>query len=143
MPVTALEPATVSALRIAVARLARRLRAERSADSLPLSQMSALATLVHHGPMTPGELAGCEKVQPPSMSRILAMLEDRGYVGREPHPTDRRQAVLSVTEAGRRLIAEDRRRRDVWLAGRLAELSAAELELVRAVVPLLDRLASS
>lgn len=139
----AVDPATASALRIAVMRLGRRLRAERSPESLPLSQMAALASLERHGTMTPGELAACERVQPPSMTRIIAMLEDGGYVRREPHASDRRQAVLSVTETGHRLLDEDRRRRDAWLARRLAELDPDELALLGAVLPVLDRLAST
>ena len=92
-----------TALRISVSRLARRLRAERVAlglqPDLSETQLAALATLVRHGPMTPGELAEHEKVQPPSMTRVIAVLEERSLVMRAPHTTDRRQVVLTVTEA--------------------------------------------
>jgi DNA-binding MarR family transcriptional regulator len=78
-----------TALRISVSRLARRLRAERIAlglqPDLSDTQLGALATLVNHGPMTPGELAEHEKVQPPSMTRVIAVLEDRSLVIRAPH----------------------------------------------------------
>src|SRR5690349_15368123 len=92
-------------LRISVNRLARRLRVERTVPGLgehPLSdtQLAALAALDRHGAMTPGELAGHEKVQPPSMTRVIAALVESGLVMRTPHPTDRRQVVLSTTQAG-------------------------------------------
>src|SRR5487761_1613521 len=68
-----------TALRISVSRLARRLRVERAAGLTELSdtQLAALAVLDKHGPMTPGELAEHEKVQPPSMTRVIAVLEER------------------------------------------------------------------
>ncbi len=132
-----------SAMRLSVMRLARRLRHERTDVSLSLSQTSALAALDRHGPMTPGELAAHERVQPPSMTRTLAVLEARELVTRIPHPTDGRQAIVSVTETARSLLREDRRRRDAWLAGRLAELSEVERALLQQAAPLLERLAQS
>src|SRR5690242_12363879 len=78
-------------VRMAVTRLARRLRNQRSDMSLTPSQLSALAALDKHGPLTPGALAEHEQVQPPSMTRVLAMLEDKGMVASHPHPTDGRQ----------------------------------------------------
>jgi DNA-binding transcriptional ArsR family regulator len=82
-------------LRIAVSRLARRIRAERAAKGLPElsdTQFAALAALARQAGMTPGELAAHEKVQPPSMTRVIAVLEERGLLARAPHPTDKRQA---------------------------------------------------
>ncbi len=135
--------AVASSLRIAVMRLARRLRAERADTSLSLSQLAAMATLSRHQPMTPGELAAHEKVQPPSMTRILAALEERGLVTRTPHPTDGRQSLLSMSEDGQALLDDDRRRRDAWLARRLAELDVHDRDVLRSAAALLDRLASS
>src|SRR5580692_10591070 len=118
------------ALRISVSRLARRLRAERLAKGLEPglsdTQLAALGALERHGAMTPGELAEHEKVQPPSMTRVLSALVDLQLVGREPHPSDRRQVVLTVTDAGRDLVHKARRRRDAWLAKRMKELTPAE-----------------
>src|SRR6202451_3940601 len=108
-----------SALRISVSRLARRLRAERLAKGLEPglsdTQLAALAALERHGAMTPGELAEHEKVQPPSMTRVVAVLEERGLVRRAAHPTDRRQVILTVTQQGRDLVQLVRRRREAWL----------------------------
>src|SRR5438874_13837679 len=104
------------ALRDAVGRLGRRMRAERAATDLSLGQWAALRTLDRHGPMTPSELAAHEKVQPPSMTRIIAKLDEHGYVARTPDPTDRRQVALSATAEGRALRADDRRRQDTRLS---------------------------
>ena len=132
-----------SVLRLSVMRLARRLRHERAETSLTLTQLSALAAIDRHGAMTPGELAAHERVQPPSMTRVLAVLEERALVTRTPHPTDGRQSIVSATDAARALLREDRRRREAWLVGRLAELSEADRAALRAVAPILDRLAQS
>ena len=135
-----------TALRISVSRLARRLRVERQAEglaSLSDTQLAALAVLDRHGPMTPGELAEHEKVQPPSMTRVIAVLEERLLVMRAPHLTDRRQVMLTVTEQGRDLVSQARRRRDEWLAKRLKELSADERAVLRAAAPVLEKLSQA
>jgi DNA-binding MarR family transcriptional regulator len=135
-----------TALRISVSRLARRLRVERQAEglaSLSDTQLAALAVLERHGPMAPGELAEHEKVQPPSMTRVIAVLEERGLVMRAAHPTDRRQVVLTVTEEGRALVSQARRRRDAWLAKRLKELTPEERALLRAAAPVLEKLSQA
>src|SRR6185437_1992401 len=93
--------------------------------------------------MTPGELADHEKVQPPSMTRVIAVLEERNLVLRSPHPTDRRQVILTVTEEGRGVVQRVRRRKDAWLARRLAELTDAERATLRAAVPILEKLSQS
>ncbi|HEY5187010.1 MAG TPA: MarR family transcriptional regulator [Actinomycetes bacterium] len=132
-----------SVLRLSVMRLTRRLRHERADTSLTLTQLSALSAIDRHGAMTPGELAAHERVQPPSMTRVLAVLEERALVTRIPHPTDGRQSIVSATDAARALLLEDRRRREAWLVGRLAELSEADRAALREVAPILDRLAQS
>jgi len=135
-----------TALRISVSRLARRLRVERQAEgltSLSDTQLAALAVLDRHGAMTPGELAEHEKVQPPSMTRVIAVLEERRLVMRAPHATDRRQVVLTVTEDGRELVSQARRRRDAWLAKRLKELSPEERAILRAAAPVLEKLSQA
>src|SRR5512142_283755 len=135
-----------TALRISVSRLARRLRAQRTTSGmteavLSETQLAALSALEVHHAMTPGELAEHEKVQPPSMTRVIAVLEDRDLVFRSPHPTDRRQ--LTLTEEGRAMVQRVRRRKDAWLAQRLSELTAAERAALRAAVPILEKLSQS
>jgi DNA-binding MarR family transcriptional regulator len=128
-------------LRSSAARLVRRLRVERPAHGLTMTQISALFTLSNAGSLTPRQLAEVERVQPPTITRTVAVLEERGLVQRVPHPTDGRQVVLSPTAAGEELVMADRRAREAWLAERLAELSPAEREALRIAAPLLDRLA--
>lgn len=134
-------------LRISVSRLARRLRAERIArgvaTELSDTQLAALAALERHAAMTPGELAEHEKVQPPSMTRVIAALENRGLVTRAPHPTDGRQVMLTVTGQGRDLVQASRRLREAWLAQRLRELTQEERATLRAAAPILQRLSQS
>jgi DNA-binding MarR family transcriptional regulator len=140
------DPGLATSLRISVSRLARRLRVERQAEglaSLSDTQLAALAVLDRHGAMTPGELAEHEKVQPPSMTRVIAVLEERRLVMRAPHATDRRQVVLTVTEQGRELVSQARRRRDAWLAKRLKELSPEERAVLRAAAPVLEKLSQA
>ena len=137
-----------AALRISVSRLARRLRVERTVPGLAEpdlsdTQLAALATLERHGAMTPGELAEHEKVQPPSMTRVISVLVESQLVRREPHASDRRQVVLTVTDAGRDLVYKARRRRDAWLAKRLGELTPAERATLRAAAPILEKLSQS
>ncbi|HYK27759.1 MAG TPA: MarR family transcriptional regulator [Streptosporangiaceae bacterium] len=136
-----------TALRISVSRLARRLRAERLTKGLEPglseTQLAALAALERHSAMTPGELADHEKVQPPSMTRVIAALEERGLVMRAPHATDRRQVVLTVTEQGRAVVQELRQLREAWLALRLHDLSPQERGILRSAAPILEKLSQS
>jgi DNA-binding MarR family transcriptional regulator len=129
-----------SDLRISVMRLTRRLRFERPDVGLTLTQISTLGTIERHGPMTPREVADHERVRPPSMTRVLAMLEERGLIDRIAHPSDGRQQLVSMAPAGRDLLREDRRRREAWLALRLAELTAEERAVLRAAMPIIDRI---
>ncbi|MBV2363934.1 MarR family transcriptional regulator [Streptomonospora sp. S1-112] len=130
-------------LRVVVGRLARRLRAQRLDTSLSLGQGAALYTLARHGEMTPGELAEHEKVQPPSMTRIVAALEERGLVRRAKHPGDQRRQLVDLTDAGRELVRADQRQREAWLAQRLQELTPEERDTLRRAAEILDRLSQS
>jgi DNA-binding MarR family transcriptional regulator len=150
MPEAALQTDTAlaTAMRISISRLARRLRVERlglggTETVLSDIQLAALAALERHDSMTPGELAEHEKVQPPSMTRVIAVLEERGLVRRAPHTTDRRQVVLTVTADGRDLVQRVRRRREAWLAQRLQELAPDERQILRAAAPILEKLSQS
>src|SRR5829696_2521913 len=135
------DAALASSLRISVMRLARRLRLERSGDDRTLNQLAVLGTLDRHGPQTVGQLAAIEKVKPPSMTRTVACLEEAGLVSRRPHDRDGRQVVIGLTRAARDVLADDRRRREAWLARHLSDLSPAELDLLQRVAPLLERIA--
>lgn len=130
-------------LRGAVMRFHRRLRRERADTDLTLTQGSALTAVEHAGTMTPRDLAAAEGVRPPSMTKVIAALEERGLLNRAPHPTDGRQAVLSLTLAGAALIRENRRLREAWLARQLATLTPAERATLREATAILDRLAGT
>jgi DNA-binding MarR family transcriptional regulator len=147
---TASAPGLAEELRISIARLSRRLRTLRPSAAgeggpspLSLTQFAALAAIERHGSMTPRELADHEKVQPPSMTRVIAYLEERGLVARSPHPTDGRQVVLNATEEGAALLADERRRKEAWLAMRLGELTDEEREILRRAAPVIDKLSRS
>src|ERR687890_1886880 len=110
-------------LRESIQRLNRRVRQARPVGDLTFSQLSALTSLQLAGALTPRELADVERVQPPTMTKIIGKLEDRGLVGRTPHPTDGRQVILAATEQGRLVYAQFERARNEWLAEALVELS--------------------
>ncbi len=129
-------------LRVAVTRVVRRLRLERSSEQITDGQYAALAALACRGPMSPTALAEDQHVQGPPMSRIVAALVDAGLARRDEHPTDGRQVVISVTEAGAAEVTETRRRRNVWLEARLAELTPADRETLARAAHLLDRIAT-
>ena len=130
-------------LRLATMRLARRLRQQRADHGLPLGQLSVLATLERCGPLTPGALAQHEQVRPPSMTKVLGNLAEGGYVDRVPDPNDGRQQLVSLTDAARTLLYEDRRRRDEWLAEHLLGLDREQRAALRAALPVLEVLADS
>jgi DNA-binding MarR family transcriptional regulator len=131
-----------SALRLSLLRTARRLRSQRVNTAVTLSQLSALATVGKCGPLSAGEIAAIERVQPPSMTKILASLESSGWVERSSQPDDRRQSIIAITSAGRELLADETRARDEWLAKRLVEFSAGDLRKLSEAVEVLDRLGS-
>src|SRR6195952_6161834 len=101
-----------SELRLSVARLSRRLRAEREPDNpLSVGSLSALGVIFREGECTIGTLAAHERVQPPSMTRTVNCLVEDGYAVRRPHETDGRQVLVDLTERGREILLADRRRR--------------------------------
>jgi DNA-binding MarR family transcriptional regulator len=128
-------------LRDAITRLNRRVRQARPVGDLTFSQLSALTSLQLAGALTPRELADVERVQPPTMTKIVGKLEDRGLVARTPHPTDRRQVILAATEQGRAVYAQFERVRDEWLARALAELTATERGTLEAAARILHQVA--
>jgi len=115
-------------------------RPERAVASAELSVLG----LLYRAPMSAGELAWAERVQPQSLTRTLAALEERGEIGRHPDPADRRRSVLSITESGRTVLLADIAQRDDWLARAMAEqLSAAETVLLTMAGELMERLAEA
>jgi DNA-binding MarR family transcriptional regulator len=129
-------------LRLAVMRFSRRLRNQRVDTSVTLTHLAALSTLKRHGRMSPGELAGHERVQPPSMTRVVVALEGMGLVTRSPHPTDGRQVVIDLTPAAEDLLGAEARAREAWLSSMLQQLTAEERAVLREAAVIIDKLAS-
>src|SRR6478672_1753300 len=126
-------------LRLAVMRLSRRLRNPRVNTSVTLTHLAALSTLKRHGPMSPGELAAHERVQPPSMTRVVVALEGKGLVTRTPHPTDGRQVIIDLTPAAEALLSDEARAREAWLTGQLQQLPREEREVLRDAAVIMDK----
>jgi DNA-binding MarR family transcriptional regulator len=133
----------VTELSLAVGQLLRRLRAESNPDELTWSQTVALSRLEGSGSMTTADLARAESVKPQSMGATLAELEREGLVERRPHPTDGRQVLFALTDAG----VEARRKRSAakqaWLVAAMAGLGADEQRTLMAAAALIKRLSEA
>lgn len=139
MATTSRAPQLASRLRLAVARTARRLRQEAGGGLSP-TLTAALASIDNHGPLTPSELADRERVKRPTATRLIATLEQSGYVARTSDPSDRRSSLIAVTPEGRDLMRTLRTRKDAYLARRLAGLTPDERETLARAADLLERL---
>lgn len=126
-------------LRLAVTRLARRLRQQAEAPVSP-TQAAVLATIGRLGPLTLGELAEAERVQPPTITAAVDRLEQRDLVARERDAEDRRVVRVEITGAGRRLLADVRTRKSAYLEQRLATLSARERATLERAAAILERI---
>src|ERR1700709_2018210 len=123
-------------------RFSRRLRGQRVDTSVTLTHLAALPPLRRHGPRSPGELAGHERVQPPSMTRVVVALEGMGLVTRTPHPTDGRQVIIGLTDSAGTLLEAEAHAREAWRGGRLQQLTAEERAVLREAAAIMDKLAS-
>jgi len=126
-------------LRLSVTRLARILRHQDAGGLVP-TLSSALATIDREGPLTLGTLAVREHVAPPSITKAVVKLEAMGFVERRTDDTDRRVSRAAITPAGHRHVMQNRTRRTAWLATRLQELSADDVERLAAAAEVLERL---
>ena len=141
MPRTGAASSSASELRVVLGQLTRRLRAE---NTIPLSHGMVLARLERDGPATTSSLASSERVRPQSMSQTVADLGAAGLVERTPDPTDGRRILIEITEQGRETLANDRARRDGWLASAIeADLTPEEQRILQEAVAILHRLAQS
>jgi DNA-binding MarR family transcriptional regulator len=105
-----------------VLRLSRRLRSERPESTVSLSALSLLSTLHRSGPMPAARLAQAERLQPQSLSRLIAQLDRDGLIKRQPGKEDRRTLILEITEAGRRALSHDMTARRIWLEGAMRKV---------------------
>lgn len=134
-------PEIAARLRLSATRLARRLRQESGAGLSP-SQLSALAVIANHGPLSLGALAEHERVAPPSITKVVSKLESDGLVTRTPDPGDRRVCHVAVSPAGETLLEEVRRRKTVWLTARISQLDADRQRRLADALDVLDEIIS-
>ncbi|HEY8584036.1 MAG TPA: MarR family transcriptional regulator, partial [Capillimicrobium sp.] len=132
-------PELASRLRLALTRTARRLRQEAGAGLSP-SQTAAMATIDRHGPLTPSELAAHERIQRPTATRLLAKLEEDGFVTRAPDPRDRRSCLIALSADGAATLRAVRSRKDAYLAQRLRALDADDLATLARAAAILERM---
>ncbi|ADG73677.1 transcriptional regulator, MarR family [Cellulomonas flavigena DSM 20109] len=142
-PPAAADLALATELRVTLGRAVRRIKAERGEAGLSDPQFNVLAILLREGPTSPGRLAEHERIAAPAMTRTVGCLADAGLVRKQEHPTDGRQVVVSLTEHGEAEVAETRRRRDAWLATRLAGLDDDERATLTAAADILRRITAS
>jgi DNA-binding MarR family transcriptional regulator len=128
-----------SRLRLDISRMARRLRQEAGAGLTP-SQTAALATIEKHGPLTPSELATRERIQRPTVTRVLGFLVDAGLITRAIDPTDRRSSLVSISPEGRALLDVARTRKDAYLAQHLEALDADDRAALDRAAAILERM---
>jgi DNA-binding MarR family transcriptional regulator len=131
-------------VRRSVTHLARRLRGLRSDHGISGSKLAILGWLFRAGrPMTATELAQLERLQPQSLTRIIAELDERGLIRRTPDAADRRQILIEITQAGQELLIIDAYRQNQWLMEAMAaKMTKAEREILAIAADLLDKLAS-
>ena len=133
-------PSDIAApLRLAVTRMARRLRQEADTGLTP-SQLAALASIERHGPLTPSRLAELERISRPTATRLLRGLVDAGLVARTPDPADGRSAHVAIEPKGRDLLRRLRSRKNAYLSRLLTGLEPGELETLDRAAEILERL---
>jgi len=132
-------------LRLGIVRTARRLRQEAAAEATGLTptSTSALATIERHGPLTPSELAKLERVQRPTVTRTLGCLEREGLVERTSDPDDGRSSLVSVNGAGRERLRRLRGRKNAFLARRMRDMPAADIETLERAAEILEGMLES
>ena len=126
-------------LRLTIVRTARRLRQEAGGELSP-SLVAALSTIERHGPLTPGEVATRERIQRPTVTRVLTRLEEQGLIERMPDVRDRRSTLVTASPAGRELLAELRTRKTAFPASRIEGLSAEERTTLEDAADILERM---
>jgi DNA-binding MarR family transcriptional regulator len=130
----------VTRLRVALARLSRRMRRHALAGLTP-TQLAALSTVERAGPLRLGDLAAAEGIAPSTLTRMVAVLEELGYVRRDADPTDARASTLAVTPRGHETLERLREEGTVMLTESLKLLTAAQRAALAAALPALEALA--
>ncbi|WP_410786438.1 MarR family winged helix-turn-helix transcriptional regulator [Kribbella sp. C-35] len=132
---------TATQLRRASTRLALRMRVERPADGTSGAGLTVLGLLHLRGQLTATELAAAERVQPQSLTRVLATLDQNGLISRSPDTRDRRRQTIDLTERGLQVLIEHVRQSDDWLTRAMTErLTPTELDVLRLAANLIEQL---
>jgi len=139
MTATAPDLELAARLRLAVTRLARRLR-QQSSEGLSPSQTSALSSIERHGGLTPSELASVERIQRPSATRVAAALAEAGLVIREADASDRRVSRVTISREGAAVLKRSRSRKNAYLARRMRTLDSGDLDTLARAAELIERL---
>ncbi|MGA3154376.1 MAG: MarR family winged helix-turn-helix transcriptional regulator [Streptosporangiaceae bacterium] len=132
----------VARLRVAILRMSRRLRKHELAGLTP-TQLSALSTIEHSGPVRLGDLAAAERIAPSTLTRLVSVLEERGYVRRCPVPGDARASMVTATDVGHQALERIRRETTSLLADSLMTLPEEQLTALAAALPALEQLADA
>ena len=128
-------------LRIAVARLSRRLRPTEAAGALTVSEVDVLVAAERRGPIRLSDLASFAGLNPTMLSRLIPKLEQAGLIRRLADGADRRVCRVEATAKGRALLDRVRSERNDALSRRLLELDANQREAVVVALPVLEELA--
>ena len=132
-------PDLAGRLRLAIVRTARRLRQEAGGGLSP-SLTAALSTVERHGPITPSEVAARERIQRPTVTRVLARLEEQGLIERMADPRDGRSSLVTATKAGRELLDELRTRKTAFLAARIEDLAPEDRATLERAAQILEEM---
>jgi len=132
----------VTRLRVALARLSRRLRRHELAGLTP-TQLAALATIGKTGPMRLGDLAAAEGIAPSTLTRLVTALEESGYVRRGADPSDARASTLTITAHGQDALERIRTETTLMLTASLELLTAEQRSALAAALPVLEQLAEA
>jgi DNA-binding MarR family transcriptional regulator len=132
----------VTRLRVAIARLSRRLRRHELAGLTP-TQLAALSTVERAGPLRLGDLAAAEGIAPSTLTRLVSALEDFGYVQRDADPRDARASTLAITPKGHGILEKLRAEGTAMLTQSLELLSGEQLSALATALPVLEQLAGT
>lgn len=113
---------------------------QEAGDELTPSQVAALAAIGRHGPLTPSELADIERIQRPTATRVLGLLEQAGLIERQPDPLDRRSALVRVTSEGRARLRRLRTRKTAYLGRLMSDLAPGDLRTLDEAATIIERL---
>jgi DNA-binding MarR family transcriptional regulator len=132
----------ITRLRVAIARLSRRLRRHELAGLTP-TQLAALSTVERAGPLRLGDLAAAEGIAPSTLTRLVTALEDAGYVKRCADPSDARASTLAITQGGHDVLERLRAEGNALLARDVLALPIEQRAALAAALPILEQLAGS